>query len=269
MLGRATAALEPPPRRWLRRIWGVADIHDRQKWSAVWPRLATLPPRGVRLLDAGCGAGAWALELARARPGWTIVGIDLDEAAIRAAEADRRKLALENVTFAAADFITYHADAPFDVVLSVSSAHYLAERGSGAELFRRFREWLASGGQLILLGPRSIGECWFAPGLYRPGGPRVFSAADLATLCKVAELEIIALDGCIGPLGTLAKQLTWELQRRSLWLCRSIYPALWTLSTVDRLMPHRDARRTMMWLLSARASRESPDMRLHDRGHAK
>lgn len=253
MLGRATAGLERPPRSWLRRVWGVADIHDRQKWSAVWPTLAGLRQSNLRLLDAGCAAGGWTLELARSRPGWTIVGVDNDRDAIAAAEKARRRLALDNVSFVEADFLTYHADTPFDVVLSVSSAHYLAEQGSGDELFQRFAAWLWPAGQLILLGPRSAAECWFAPGLYRPPGRAVFSAAELARLCRLASLEIVALEGRIGPLATLAKQLAWGLQRRSVALSRLGYPVLWTLGTLDRLMDHRDARGTMMWLLTARA----------------
>jgi SAM-dependent methyltransferase len=254
MLGRASARLHAPPRRWLQAFWGVPDIDDRQKWSIIWPRLARLPKRGVRLLDAGCATGRWSLELAARRPMWTIVGVDSDADAIRAARASRRALGLGNVSFIRKDFFAYDGGPePFDAIISVSSAHYLAERGEGVELFRRFREWLRPGGHVFLLGPRRAADCWFIPWLYRPAGHAVFSSEDLEDHCRRSALQVGAIEGCIGPLATVAKQTAWELQRRSPWLGRLAYPLLWTLSALDVRMRHRAARRTMMWLLTAHA----------------
>src|SRR5438876_904160 len=99
MIGRAKASLEPGLRRWLVRLWGLPDIHVRQKWSAVWPHLASLPTGPLCLLDAGCGDGAWAIELAARRPQWSITGVDRARACIEAADVLRRRLALRNVDF--------------------------------------------------------------------------------------------------------------------------------------------------------------------------
>lgn len=261
MLGRATARLSLSPRGWARRVWGVADVHTRQKWSALWPVLARLPARGIRLLDAGCGAGAWSLELAARRPGWTIVGLDRDAAALAEAERARARLGLANVSFVAEDFLRYAGGATHDVVLSVASAHYLAEEGKGAALFARFGEWLAPGGRLVLLGPRRAEEVWFAPRLARPGWHAVFGAAELASLCERSGLTVERLAGSIGPLGTLAKQLYWTGERRSAWLARASYPAQWLLSAIDARVPHREASGTLMLLLVARAPAGARDGR--------
>src|SRR5690348_7193228 len=117
MVGQATAAMEPAPRRWLQRVWGLPYIHARQDWSVAWPALAAMPREGIRLLDAGCGRGRWALELAARRPGWQVIGLDRDAAALRLAESARRKLRLDNLSFVQGDFVDFRSLPVFDVVL--------------------------------------------------------------------------------------------------------------------------------------------------------
>jgi methylase of polypeptide subunit release factors len=100
MIGRSTAPLYPHRRRRVQEVWGIPDIHTRQKWMAVWPHLRRLPKTGLRFLDAGCGTGVWAMEIAARRPNWTVEGIDHDPAAIDQAETARARLGLANVKFA-------------------------------------------------------------------------------------------------------------------------------------------------------------------------
>ena len=99
MVGQATARLEPYPRRWIQSVWGHGDIDMRQKWWALWPHLSKLPTTGLDILDAGCGAGRWVLELAARRPQWQVQGIDRDRGTINAAERARQRLGVENVSF--------------------------------------------------------------------------------------------------------------------------------------------------------------------------
>lgn len=253
MIGRAIAALDSSPRGWLRRVWGLADIHTRQKWSVLWPHLAALPDHGIRLLDAGCGVGHWSLELASLRPKWEIVGVDIDSGAIASAEDQRRRLALSNVSFVESDFLKFTPAQRFDVILSVASAHYLAEQGRGPELFARFRQWLAPDGLLFLIGPRRARDVRFVSWLASPGGHPVFSAQDLSELCTANDMSVRSLSGCIGPLATFAKQLYWEADRHSTWLNRVLYPVQWSLSAMDGRLGVPDEARTMMWLLIAQA----------------
>ena len=150
MIGRATAPVQPTARRLVQRVWGVTDIDDRQKWSAVWPAIDGLPRTPLRILDAGCGDGTWTLELARRRPPWRLIGIDRDPASIVCARSMAERLSIESASFITTDFFDYHPDAPFDAMLSVASAHYLADEGRGEALFGQFASWLAPGGRLIL-----------------------------------------------------------------------------------------------------------------------
>ncbi len=207
MIGQRIASLETDSRRWVQRIWGIADIHTRQKWSAVYPHLSKLHGP-VRLLDAGCWNGAWALELAVRHPTWMIVGIDKDGESIEQAEHSRQILGLQNVSFLQADFLNFHPIEPFDVVLSVASAHYLVEMGKGDLLFTQFYHWLKTDGALFLLLPRCQQE--FPSTIpYLPPVPKhsVFSAAKIEVLCQENSLQIKSLEPHVGRYGIIAKQL--------------------------------------------------------------
>lgn len=132
MLGQALSKTHSFPRRWFYRFWGVPDINTRQKWSALWPYLRAMPD-SLRLLDAGCGNGSWALELAVRKPAWQVTGLDKNPEAVRLATLAKEGLGLANVSFVCDDFLRYQPDGAYDVVLSVASAHYLGRRpGHGA-----------------------------------------------------------------------------------------------------------------------------------------
>lgn len=252
MIGHATAALEPFPRRWLLRVWGSPHIPTRQKWSAVWPYLSRLSRGSQRLLDAGCGGGMWSLELSVRRPRWLITGIDRAEAAIKAAELARRRLGLGNVRFVHGDFLAFHPTEGFDIVLSVQSAHYLVEEGRGVDLFSAFRAWLKPDGLLILLAPRSRPEVPYSRYLPPPFPLRdVLSFDAIRLLCAQARLEIKLIAPVIGVLGTIAQQLN-RAAARSRVLSLLTYPLQLVLAEGDRLRRSDDVQKpSSSWLVVA------------------
>jgi SAM-dependent methyltransferase len=208
MIGRATAPVQPTARRLVQRVWGTADIDARQKWRAVWPAIGGLPRTGLRILDAGCGDGTWTLELARRRPAWRLIGIDRDAASIACAQSMAERLSIPRARFISTDFLDYQADAPFDAVLSVASAHYLVDEGRGDALFGRFASWLAPGGCLILYGPRRREDVPAFGGLPAPFDMRtVFAPDDLSRFCADAGLRVEVLSAVVHRMGTLAKQI--------------------------------------------------------------
>jgi ubiquinone/menaquinone biosynthesis C-methylase UbiE len=102
----------------------------------------------MRVLDVGAGAGDVALIAGElVGPGGSVLGIDFDEASVRAASARARAIGAENVTFAIADIDTYVADSPFDAVVGrlvlmysrdpLASIHHLARsvRSGGVVAF--------------------------------------------------------------------------------------------------------------------------------------
>ena len=255
MLGQATAALESTPRRWIHRVWGIPDIHARQKWTAMWPHLATLPRTGLRVIDAGCGAGGWTLELAARRPQWSVIGIDKDGEAIARAQRACALLSLPNVQFVTGDFREVAVGPACDVVLSVASAHYLAAAGEGCRLFRIFAAWLKPGGLLCMLAPRAEARTPFLPSLPHPRWHDVFSAAELEDLCKSAGFRVQMLAGRIGWPAILAKQLAWGVGGHP-GLRAVSYPMEWMMTVVDSHARSDRARQTLMWLLIARMQRD-------------
>jgi SAM-dependent methyltransferase len=78
--------------------------------------LAVAPAQG-RAVDIGCGAGATSTALAAARPGLSVLGVDLSAALVAVAKAERGPL--PNLDFVAGDVMTAVADAaPVDLFVS-------------------------------------------------------------------------------------------------------------------------------------------------------
>lgn len=252
MLGQATASLERMPRRWLQRVWGVFDINARQKWKAAWPHLSILPVNRLRLLDAGCGTGSWTLELAARRAEWHVTGLDRNRESLKAAEASRRHLGLNNASFVEADFLEFQPAEPFDVILAVASAHYLVSTGHGAVLFQNYATWLRPDGVLILLGPRrkqDLPTCQLLPPI---PSRAIFSYEDLDSLCRASGLKPMEISPQVGRLGTMAKQISGMDEGRSLAMRIVCYPLQVLLDLLDRASHTEITFRSAAWLLIAR-----------------
>jgi ubiquinone/menaquinone biosynthesis C-methylase UbiE len=128
---------------------------NQDVWRASCAGLATRLPEGERLLvaDVGCGPGVSAIELARARPQATVVGLDV---ASRMLGQARRRLRSSGVPLGHVQLLRGDAaQLPFrseavDAVTGHSLLYQLPNRGAAlAEAFRVLR----SGGRLILMEP--------------------------------------------------------------------------------------------------------------------
>lgn len=257
VIGRSEATLHSTPQRWLQSSFGLLDIHTRQKWTLLRPLLGGLPKRGVRLLDAGCGTGRWALELASYRPQWQIVGVDMDARSIAEARSRSQRLGLKNVTFELSSFLDFQPPERFDVLLSIASAHYLAREGKAQILFSRFAQWLIPGGTLLLYGPREpelIPALGWLPPLTNDWG---FSRLHLLELCRSNGLET-ATEGAyglfpvIGRTATVAKQIAIATDKNPI-VRAAAYPVVLALGSVGLSAP-RIEEPSSAWLLVARRS---------------
>lgn len=259
MLGQAIGPLcSGAAQKWFQGWYGVADLHARQKWNILWPHLASLPSQGLTVLDAGCGDGIWSFELAARRPGWRVQGIDLDASKIAIAERNRTRLGSPNTSFAVADFMEFEPAAKVDAILSVASAHYLAQIGRGPELLQRFSNWLKPGGVLVLYGPRELSQSPVAAWLPKLSGDWGFTREQLAAWADEAGLDVIALNPAVGRLGTLAKQLA-IFAGPSAPLRALCYPATMALDWLDRRGAAHSGRASSAW--SMVAARRQPGAR--------
>lgn len=118
----------------------------------------------AEVLDLGTGSGAIALALASERPGWRVLGVDRDPAAVRLAHANAERLGLGNAAFAAADWFSGLEHERFDLV--VSNPPYVAEDDpclAAPGVCREPRQALVSGAdgldalrQVIALAPAHL-----------------------------------------------------------------------------------------------------------------
>jgi SAM-dependent methyltransferase len=112
------------------------------------PGLTERLEHGIRVADLGCGRGQALIELARAYPRSTFVGIDLSEDAIRwAAEA---ATGLDNVSFEARDLSTFDVGAEpetFDLVTTFDAVH---DQAAPLALLKGIRRSLADDGLYLM-----------------------------------------------------------------------------------------------------------------------
>lgn len=80
--------------------------------------LMALPESWRRIADLGTGSGAVALALAKARPAWDIIAIDISPAALAIAKINRERLGMRNVVLVAGDWDSALADRSLDMIVA-------------------------------------------------------------------------------------------------------------------------------------------------------
>jgi 2-polyprenyl-3-methyl-5-hydroxy-6-metoxy-1,4-benzoquinol methylase len=132
-----------------------------ESWFAAIPDLAKgLADGSARVLDIGCGTGWSSVSIARAHPGVTVDGVDLNPASIEAA----RRVAIaegvtEWVTFEVRDAATL-SGANYDVATMFEMLHDLARP---VEALRAAREALGPAG-VVLIADEPVGDAYDGPG---------------------------------------------------------------------------------------------------------
>jgi ubiquinone/menaquinone biosynthesis C-methylase UbiE len=178
--------------------------------------LGAVPPGCGAALDVGCGDGMLACKLA-ARCA-EVTGIDLDTRMIALAQQRAKASAAGNVTFVAADFLTYpFADGSFDFACANTSLHHMDFEAALAAMARLLRP----GGQLAVVGlaaDKSVGD-------------RLIGAAGIpAVLCH----RITRRKGSPDGMPIADPDLSWRGVR----------------ATASRVLPGTRYRRHLLWRYS-------------------
>jgi SAM-dependent methyltransferase len=104
--------------------------------------VATLVPAPASVLDAGCGTGRVAVELARR--GTTVVGVDVDRSML-----DRARRAAPGLEWVEHDLATLDLGRVFDVVLMAGNVPLFTPAGTHAGVVAGCSRHVAPGGALV------------------------------------------------------------------------------------------------------------------------
>ena len=185
--------------------------------------LELLDPSGLRILDAGCAAGANGelLKRAGAREVW---GIELDPSA-----ADEARRRLDGVVDG--DLASVGLDAlggqPFDAILAVDVLEHLADP---ADALARLVGMLRAGGLLVACIP-NVAHVWVmanllakrwpqkASGIFDRTHLRFFAKHDMVALLRGAGLEVVE----VRPYFTRYRSLRTLALLLSLYVFRDYY----------------------------------------------
>jgi ubiquinone/menaquinone biosynthesis C-methylase UbiE len=170
------------------RATEVGAITDRLELQLILELVGDVG--GCRVLDVGCGDGAFALDLANR--GAVFTGIDASAAMIDAAE-DRAKRAKANITFrlGTAEHLPFSAE-QFDVVTAITILCFVED---APPVFREIARVLRPGGRLVIgeLGRWSTWaaarriRAWLGSPLWRRG--RFRTANELRGFAEQAGLD--------------------------------------------------------------------------------
>ncbi|MDN3903305.1 class I SAM-dependent methyltransferase [Arthrobacter sp. YD2] len=143
-------------------------------------RLAAELPAGTAL-DAGCGTGAEALELAAA--GWDVVGADVSASALATAARRAEAQTLPgSVTWTEADLTAWEPSRRFDLV----TTNYAHPAMPQLAFYSRVAEWVAPGGTLLIVGHAHDDDASTAHGHHPPEEATVTAEAIRALLDPAA-----------------------------------------------------------------------------------
>jgi 2-polyprenyl-3-methyl-5-hydroxy-6-metoxy-1,4-benzoquinol methylase len=104
--------------------------------------------RGARILDAGCGPGRVAAELARL--GHDVVGVDVDPVLIEAAVADHPGPRWIVEDLAELDLSAHGISEPFDAIVCAGNVMTFLAPSTRHEVLRRLRGHVHSQGRVLI-----------------------------------------------------------------------------------------------------------------------
>ena len=183
---------------------GSADAGHRIRTSHVFSALRHLSPNGRSILDAGCGSGSYAIRCALTYPKSEIVGCDLDEVAVKQAQARGDALGLQRLHFQRANLTTDLGEDRYDVILCVDILEHIESVELALEAMHRA---LKPGGHLVVHVPATP-QRRFLPWLrnwhqhdhVREG----FDLASFRTLLTASGLSVDSSKATFGWAGVLA-----------------------------------------------------------------
>jgi SAM-dependent methyltransferase len=247
-----TAALGPAARMLSRLPGGlIRGVRRRARRRAEWLALNMPPARRLRMqlarealegqagdgdlrvLDAGCEIGLFAVDVARRHPGWTVDALDMSASSL----AEARRLAAErdagNVAFVEADLTQPLGRNGYDAAALLEC---LGEIPDDSAAVSSVAESLRPGGMLVahvaardwkpvLRGSRTM---WKAA--HRPG----YTEPEVRSLLEGAGLEVVSVKPTLRGTAHLAQELRERVKDRPARVRALISPLMALAVRLDR-----------------------------------
>lgn len=136
-------------------------VNELAGWIATaLPDVHRVLSAGGRVADVACGSGWSSIAIARAYPGITVHGFDLDTASIEDARANAVDAGVaDRTTFEVADVADVADQGRFDLVCLLDALHDMARP---VEVLSACRRLASDGGAVLLMEPR-VAERFTAP----------------------------------------------------------------------------------------------------------
>lgn len=188
----------------------------------------------AKILDAGCGPGVFTMELAKQHPTAEVVGIDIEEDAVRRASAIAERAGLTNCRFEVGDVTSLGVQREFDLVLSVDNLEHIED---DVLAMRNLGSALRPGGTLVVHTP-GYHRRWLlfgrrvnfdVPGHVRPG----YHIDEFTDKLRSAGLEVIDARATYGILETFTNNISYLItgaDRRNKHLYALVFPLLLAVS---------------------------------------
>ena len=235
---------------------GSADAGHRVRTGHVFSALNQLFPNGRSILDAGCGTGSYAIRCALTYPNSDIVGCDLDESAVKQAQARGDALGLQALTFQRANLTTDLGQDRYDIILCVDVLEHIESVGLALAAMQRA---LRPGGHLVIHVPATPQRrflpwlrSWHQHDHVREG----FDLASFRTLLTASGLSVDSSKATFGWAGVLAWDVYQTLRSVARPLSLFAFPIVAAAAFLDG---HTSTTRGNALLVIAHKSKNKPD----------
>ncbi len=164
------------------------------------------------ILDAGCGTGVFAMELAKMHPEAQVTGVDIEPELVERATAIARAAGITNVQFELGDVTALTFNDRFDLVVSVDNMEHVQDDVRAMTVLRNA---LHPGGTLVLHTP-SYYRRWpvlkktvnfDVPGHVRPG----YHEEELVSKLREAGFEDVRSRFTYGVLENLTNNISYKI----------------------------------------------------------
>jgi SAM-dependent methyltransferase len=222
----------------------------RSRFERLYAKLLGAPANGLRIrlrrvlpategrfgtiLDAGCGNGVFAFELAKRHPEAQVLGIDSEASLVERANHIAQRAGIANCRIEQGDVTRLDHESAFDLVVSVDNLEHVED---DVTAMKRLLAALRPGGRLVVHVP-GYERRWLifgrrvnfdVPGHVRPG----YSSDDLVQKLQRAGFEVHEHGYTYGALETLTNNISYLVtgadQRRK-GLYAVVFPVLLGLS---------------------------------------